>query len=342
MMSKRSFRLKAIFSALVFLILTLTMALTSVIALVLYYLGAFANPARGWAFAAFALASIIVGTILSGIVGNRHLHMIQDVDDASKEVVKGNFSVRLNENVPVRELRSMARNFNIMVRELSNTEIFRTDFIENVSHEFKTPLSAIEGYATLLQNKSLSPEKREEYTQRILLNTRRLSSLTGNILLLSQLENQEMEIQKETFSLDEQLREAILLYENQWTEKNLDLDIDLCTADYTGNRELLMQVWQNILGNAMKFVPQGGRIRVLLRQEGNRLEAAIVDNGAGMSPEVQQRVFEKFYQADRSRNGIGNGLGLALAKRIVDLHGGTIQVHSTPGRGTAFAVTLPL
>lgn len=342
MINRKSFHITVVFSAMVFLIFAITMALTGIITVILLNVGIISNPQHELSLIVFAFVSIIVGTILSQVVGKGLLNVIREIDNATKEVVKGNFDVHLNDdNIPATELRSMAQNFNIMVQELSNTEIFRNDFIENVSHEFKTPLSAVEGYATLLQNKSLSDEKRNEYTNRILLNTRRLSKLAGNILLLSRLENHELEVKKETYSLDEQIRKIILLFETQWTEKQLYLDIDLCPTDYKGNKEMLAQVWQNIFGNAVKFVSDGSQIRVLLGAEKCRVKVSIVDNGPGMSEEVQQRIYEKFYQADSSRNGIGNGLGLTLAKRIVDLHGGTISVSSTIDRGTAFTVMLP-
>lgn len=214
--------------------------------------------------------------------------------------------------------------------------------LKTFHHEFKTPLAAIEGYVTLLQRKGLSEEKRQEYTSRILFNTKRLSSLTGNILLLSRLENQESEIQKESYSLDEQLREIILLYEPQWSEKELDLDIDLDSVMCYGNKDLLAQVWQNLIGNAIKFVADGGRIRILLRQKQSGIEVSIIDNGAGMSEDVMNRIYEKFYQGDTSRSSSGNGLGLTLAKRIVDLHGGTISASSKEGKGTAFTVVIPV
>lgn len=341
-MKSKKFHIAILFSAMVFVILAATMFLIGLTTILFLKLGMIANPELGITLIVFAFFSLIIGTILSHVIGKHPLNVIRDIDNATKEVVKGNFDVRLREDTSVEELHSMAHNFNVMVKELSNTEIFRTDFIENVSHEFKTPLSAIEGYVTLLQNKSLSEERRTEYTNRILLNTQRLSNLTGNILLLSRLENQELKIKKTTFSLDEQLRETILLFESQWTEKNLDLDIDLCAADYTGNKELLMQVWQNIFGNAMKFVPDNSLIRVLLRRDETTVKVSIVDHGIGMSDDVLKRVYEKFYQADSSRSSIGNGLGLTLAKRIVDLHDGKIEVSSKPGKGTAFTVTLPL
>ena len=340
-MNKQPFRATVVFSFLVFIVLTITMALMGLLTMILLNMGIIRDPKGGLIFVISGIVSVIVGTIASRLAGKRPLDSILAINEATKEVVKGNYTVRLNEDIPVTELSSMAHNFNVMVKELANTEIFRKDFIENVSHEFKTPLSAIEGYVTLLQKKSLSEEKRAEYTQRILLNTKRLSSLTGNILLLARLENQEIVIKQMRYSLDEQLREIILLFEAQWTAKDLDLDIDLCSVDYSGSKELLMQVWQNILGNAIKFVSKQGQIQILLRKEQDNIIVSIADNGIGMDEETKKRIYERFYQADTSRTGAGNGLGLTLAKRIVDLHNGTIEVSSEVGKGTAFTVTLP-
>lgn len=342
MIRNRSFRIAVLFSALVFLILLLTMGLTGLITVLVSESNFIDAPPKELTLLLFAVISIIVGTILSHTVGKRPLNVIREIDDATKEVVKGNFTVRLNEDIVAEELHSMAHNFNTMVRELSNTEFLRKDFIENVSHEFQTPLSAIEGYAALLQNQSLTTQKRQEYAKRILVNARRLSDLSGNILLLSRLEHQELEIQKETYALDEQIREAILLFETKWTQKELCLEVDLSAIRYKGNKELLMQVWQNLIGNAVKFVAQKGEIRITLRIEKNDVIVTVADNGIGMSEAVQKRIYEKFYQADTSRTGIGNGLGLALAKRIVDLHNGTLTVASAEGKGTMFTVTLPL
>lgn len=290
----------------------------------------------------FAIISVIIGMIISKFVARRPIASIVEISEATKEIAKGNFNVQMNEDIRVTEIQTMARNFNLMVRELAATEILRNDFVENVSHEFKTPLAAIEGYVTLLQRKGLSEEKRKEYTDRILFNTKRLSALTGNILLLSRLENQEIEIKKESYSLDEQLREILLMYEPQWSGKKLDLDIDLDSVICCGNKELLAQVWQNLIGNAIKFVSDKGNIRVLLRQKQNAIVVSVVDNGPGMSKEVMGRIYEKFYQGDTSRASSGNGLGLTLAKRIVDLHGGTISVSSKEGKGTTFTVSLPI
>ncbi len=341
-MNKHSFKVTVLFSLLVFIILTITMGLMGAFTVVLLKFEIIHDPQPELILIVFAAVSVLIGTFLSKVVGKRPLNVILAIDDATKEVIKGNLDIQLDEDIPAIELRSMTHNFNVMIKELANTEIFRKDFIENVSHEFKTPLSAIEGYVTLLQKKSLSEEKRAEYTERILLNTRRLSSLTGNILLLSRLEHQEIEIKKELYPLDEQLREVILLFEPQWTAKNIELDIDLSPVDYSGSQELLMQVWQNIFGNAVKFASDSGTIRVILKREQESIKVSIADNGIGMSEEVLGRIYEKFYQGDASRSCIGNGLGLTLAKRIVDLHDGEIQVSSKAGRGTAFIVTLPL
>lgn len=340
--SNHSWRLSAMFSLLSFLSLTITVALTGALAMLLFHLGILSGPNRGVVIFVVAAVSVLVGTVLSKYAGRHPLSAISAMSEATKEVAKGNFDVELDEDSPIEELRDMAHSFNRMTKELAGTELLRSDFVENVSHEFKTPLSAIEGYATLLQKPGLSEEKRAEYTGKIPYNTRRLSTLTSNILLLSRLENQELDIPRETFCLDEQLREVILSQEEGWAGKDLELEVDLDSADYRGNRDLLAQVWQNLLGNAVKFVPERGLVRVLLRREENRLRVSVADTGPGMSGEVQRRVFEKFYQGDPSRASQGNGLGLALAKRVVDLHRGEIVVSSKEGKGTTFTVYLPL
>lgn len=340
-MNKRTLKTVAVFSALIFVILVVTMFLNMSLTIWLIRTGVMGPMPREIPFIVFAVVSIIVGMIFAVFVAHRPIGTIIEISEATKKIAKGDFSVQLNENIRIAEMQTMAHNFNLMTRQLAGTEMLRNDFIENVSHEFKTPLTAIEGYVTLLQNKGLSDEKRAEYTQRILVSTKQLSALTGNILLLSRLENQEIGIQKETFWLDEQLREALLMFEPQWSGKKLELDIDLDSARYCGNRELLSQAWQNLIENAVKFAPDSGSIRVLLRRKDTGTEISISDNGPGMSREVMERIYEKFYQADRSRSAAGNGLGLTLTKRIVDLHGGSIAVSSEVGKGTTFTVTLP-
>lgn len=289
------------FALLTILILTLTFLFCGLLALLLVRTGILVRQNRPLIFFMIITVSILVGTAVSGCAAKAPLAAIIATNNAVREVTKGNFDVIIDEDISIRELKEMAHNFNLMARELAGTEMLRTDFVENVSHEFKTPLSAIEGYTTLLQTKNLSEEKRQEYTKKILYNTGRLSALTSNILLLSRLENQELFIQKTTFCLDEAIRESLLFLEKSWEEKNLNLEIDLDSADYFGNKDLLAHVWQNILGNAIKYTPADGHIRILLRREENNLKITVTDDGIGMSEEILRRIFEKFYQGDSSR-----------------------------------------
>lgn len=340
-MNKRSIKMAVVFSLLIFAVLTLTSFL-SMIMTARFFRPGMLRPGIGPAHFSFPMiTSVLAGCIISYFVTRRPIKTAEEISRATKAVAKGDFTIRLDEKISVSEFREMASNFNIMVKELENTEMLRKDFIENVSHEFKTPLSAIEGYTTLLQKKDLSAEKREEYIRKILLSTHRLNSLTGNILLLSRLENQEVVIRKKEFLLDEQIRESILLLEEKWSDKNIDLDIQLSHCRYYGSEELLSHVWTNIIGNAVKFVPSGGAIAVKLFRHQNNVIVIISDSGPGMNEETLKRVFEKFYQGDTSRSTGGNGLGLALAKRIIDLHDGEIIVQSEEGKGTAFTVRLP-
>lgn len=330
-----------VFSLLIFAVLTLTSFL-SMIMTARFFRPGMLRPGIGPAHFSFPMiTSVLAGCIISYFVTRRPIKTAEEISRATKAVAKGDFTIRLDEKISVSEFHEMASNFNIMVKELENTEMLRKDFIENVSHEFKTPLSAIEGYTTLLQKKDLSAEKREEYIRKILLSTHRLNSLTGNILLLSRLENQEVVIRKKEFLLDEQIRESILLLEEKWSEKNINLDIQLSHCRYYASEELLSHVWTNIIGNAVKFVPSGGAIAVKLFRHQNNVIVIISDSGPGMNEETLKRVFEKFYQGDTSRSTGGNGLGLALAKRIIDLHDGEIIVQSEEGKGTAFTVRLP-
>lgn len=335
-------RLSVMFSLLTLITLTLTLLFTGAFAWLLIRVGLLVERNRSIMFFIIVAVSVLVGTVISHFAGRHPLSAIIAISSATQEVAKGNFSITLDENIEIKELRDMAHNFNRMAKELAGTEMLRTDFVENVSHEFKTPLSAIEGYATLLQKPGLSEEKRGEYTAKILYNTKRLSALTSNILLLSRLENQEIDIPKEWFCLDEQLREVILSQEEGWVGKELDLEVDLDSVDYCGSKDLLAHVWQNILSNAIKFAPDRGTVHILLRQEHGCLDVSIADNGTGMSEGVKRRVFEKFYQGDSSRSSQGNGLGLALAKRIIDLHHGEIVVSSKEKKGTTFTVSLPI
>lgn len=340
-MGKRTFRLTVLLSAVMSLALFACMfvSISMMTAFLRFRLISWSQP--GILMAGCVISGISIGVLLARALTNKVLAPILEISEVTKQVAKGDFHVELKRRSRAKEINEMARNFQLMAQELSGIETFRTDFISNVSHEFKTPLSAVEGYAVLLQDPAMPQEKRAVYLDKILRNTRRLSNLTSNILQLSCLENQEIMPQTERFALDEQIRQSILLFEESWSRKNLDLDISLDSVDYVGAPDLLAQVWQNLIGNAIKFTPRGGSVHVSLRQKGNLLQVQISDSGVGMSREVQAHIFEKFYQGDPSHSQAGNGLGLTLVKRIVELHRGSVQVSSRESEGSVFVVTLP-
>ncbi|NCB53013.1 MAG: HAMP domain-containing histidine kinase [Clostridia bacterium] len=296
-------------------------------------------PLRALSIVVFMLMSIFIGTILASLFGRVIITPVKNLSNAMKKVSHGDFTVRVDYDHD-NEIGALTQEFNKMVSDLGSIETLRNDFVTNVSHEFKTPLASIEGCATLLQDENLSDAERSEYAALIAASARQLSVLTSNILRLSKLENQQIVPSQTTFSLDEQIRLAVLMLEPQWSGQQTDLDIDLDSVTVFGAEELLMQVWLNLIGNAIKFTDIGGRVTISLREKGGTISVTVSDNGAGMAKDVVQHIFDKFYQGDNSRSRSGNGLGLALVKRILDLTGGQISVDSTPGKGSAFTVTL--
>ena len=330
------------FTGLVFATVLAVFVLVSALWLLLYRLNIITvNPTgRHIPILVLIVVSLFIGVTVALFVGRLIILPIQNISDAFNELSKGNFTVKVPENWRIAEIRDMSRRFNAMTFDLSHIETLRSDFVVNVSHEFKTPIAAVEGYATLLQNPALSAERHELYVEKILENSRKLSELSSNILMLSKLENRQTVPSYTEYRLDEQIRKSILGLESKWTEKNLNFDIDLPSQMYYGCEQLLERVWSNLLDNAIKHSPNGGTVRVSLRQKGNALTVCIADRGDGMSEEVQKHIFEKFYQGDSSRKSEGNGLGLALVKRILDLCNGTVTVESSPGNGAKFTVTL--
>ena len=228
-----------------------------------------------------------------------------------------------------------------MVQELEATEILQTDFVSNVSHEFKTPISAIEGYATLLQDSDMPiSEEQEQYIDKILFNTGRLSHLAGNILLLSKIEHQAIQTRQNWYRLDEQIRQSIVMLEPKWSEKALEFDVDMVDVEYLGNENLICHVWDNLLSNAIKFSPCGGTIYIRMMPEGEKIRFSIENEGPQIREDSMKHIFDKFYQCDSSHKQEGNGLGLALVKQILNLCKGTISVENIPGSGCRFTVIL--
>ena len=281
-------------------------------------------------------------TTLAASMGRSKLKPINDLVRAMHDVSQGDFSVRVDTEDVSGDMGQLVASFNDMASELGGLELFRKDFINNFSHEFKTPIVSIKGFARQLEREDLTEEQRREYLDIIISESDRLANMSGNVLLLSKLENQNIVTDRTVYRLDEQLRKCILLMEKQWTRKELDLDLDLDEVEFLGNEEMVQHVWVNLLSNAIKFSPQGGTLAVSLRAAGVRAEVRVKDQGPGMDAETRRRIFEKFYQGDTAHAAEGNGLGLSLVKRIVDLCQGSVDVDSEPGRGSAFTVRLPV
>ena len=288
------------------------------------------------------LFSVVVGGAITKFITRSFIDPITQLGKAMKEVSDGNFQVTAQCRSRLKEVNDIYDSFNLMVKELGATETLQTDFISNVSHEFKTPINAIEGYASLLQDHQQSQAEQDVYIEKILFNTHRLSTLTGNILLLSKINNQSIHPQRTVFRLDEQVRQAIVALEQKWTEKGIDFDVELDKISYSSYESLLIHVWSNLIDNAIKFDPHGGMIALRLWQEEGFAVFTIDDNGPGVTPEDQERVFHKFYQSDSSRVMDGNGLGLPLVKKIVEFSGGTATLENLPAAGCRFTVRLPL
>lgn len=279
-------------------------------------------------------------SIMITMFSKKFLMPIRNLNYATGEVSKGNFKIQL----PIPndfEMGSLTAKFNSMVKELNSIETLRNDFISNVSHEIKTPIATIQGFSNLLKDDTISKEERDEYLDIIISETSRISNLTSNILKLTKLETQGIITDKTSFSLDEQLRHSVLVLQRELSQKNLDIDINLDEVQIYSNEELLQQVWINIISNAIKFTNEGGKISVQLMDTEDTATVKISDTGIGMKAESLNHIFDKFYQEDKSHSSNGNGLGLPLVKRIVDLCDGTIRVKSLLGEGSSFTVELP-
>jgi len=285
---------------------------------------------------------LVIGVVLAGaatsFIGMWIFEPITRLGEAMQQVAGGNFDVRLDTNHAFPEIRQIYTNFNLMARELGATEILQTDFVSNVSHEFKTPINAIEGYATLLQEEDEAGQKL--CTEKILLNTRRLSRLVGNILLLSKVDNQAIRARETTFRLDEQIRQSIVLLESAWEKKDIEFDVQLQRIEYLGCESMLIHVWDNLLANAIKFSPQGGFIGIVLSHREDKVVVTVEDRGPGIPEEALAHIFDRFYQSETSHQEEGSGLGLALVKQIVTASGGTVHAENLP-QGCRFTVTLP-
>ncbi len=284
---------------------------------------------------------VIISIMFTSLISKSLFEPIKKLCASMDNVAKGDFEIQLEDKSIIHEIQDMYKNFNSMTKELKATEILQTDFVSNVSHEIKTPINAIEGYVMLLQDNQCSETERTEYVERILFNTKRLSELVSNILLLSKLDNQSIEPVRESFSMDEQIRQAIMMYESQWNDKNIEFDIEMSSIYFIGNDRLLLHVWTNLLENAIKFSPVGGHIIIRLSENEEYITYVIEDCGPGISVEAQQHIYDKFYQEDESHRQGGNGLGLALVKKILDIYNADITMENREEKGSRFTLRFP-
>ena len=269
---------------------------------------------------------------------------VKSITDAAERIIQGDFSVRLEQPKHLGADDTFNRIidcFNKMAQELGSVETLRSDFIATVSHEMKTPLAVMQNYGTLLQSPNLSEEKRLEYAKGVTEGARRLADMMTNILKLNRLENQQIYPQAAPFDLGEQLCQCLLQFENVWESRQIEIETDIGdNIQVNADEELLSHVWNNLFSNAFKFTPPGGKVSVSLTATEHHAIVKVADTGCGMTPEVGAHIFEKFYQADTSRATQGNGLGLALVKRVVDILQGEIRVESAVGKGSAFTVKI--
>ena len=329
----------------VLVIMVLSGLMTVICLLFLYLIGVLPNSHLGlYLMPMISLGvSIILGTLITIIVSKKILRPMHDLIEATQIVSKGDFTVRVREIKQDNELGVLIKSFNIMAKELGGIEIFRQNFINNFSHEFKTPIVSIRGFAKQLQKESLTQEQRKEYTDIIITESERLTNMSANILLLTRFENQQIVIDRKEFYLDEQLRKCVLILEKQWSRKRIEFQLNLEETIYYTNEEMLSHVWMNLISNAIKFsYPESTIIISCRAEEDKNIIVEITDQGIGINQETMGHIFDKFYQGDKSHILEGNGLGLSIVKRIVELCKGDISVKSEKEKGTTFQINLPL
>jgi signal transduction histidine kinase len=297
------------------------------------------NVLMGYVFGT-ALLLMLLLAVVRHVSWNRPMRLLSE---AARKIARGDFSVRIT---PLRKdgkkdfVEVMFDDFNTMVEELASIEMLKNDFIANVSHEIKTPLALIQGYVAELQNEALEPEQRRAYIKTITTSSQKLSGLVSNIIKLYKLEHQEIQRTAAVFDLSEQIRRCALAFEDLWEQKNIGFDADLDELAVCYDESMLEIVWNNLIANAVKFTAPGGSITISLKQSEDFAVVRITDSGCGMDAETQKHIFDKFYQGDPSHSQEGNGLGLALVKKVIDITGAKIGVVSKAGEGTSFTVRL--
>lgn len=344
---KHRLELTILFSGVMFCFFLITMAITGGVIILMIHQGYLAPigdvPRSENLILRMMLASLILGAILTALTSRFPLRPVNTIIDAMNQLASGDFKTRLHfggylGKHPTAE--EISCSFNNLAKELERTEILRSDFINNFSHEFKTPIVSIAGFAKLLKHGNLTEEQKAEYIDIIQEESMRLSALATNVLNLTKVENQTILTGVSEFNLSEQIRNCFLLLESKWSKKNMTPELDFGEHFIRANEEMLKQVWINLIDNAVKFGDEGTAVRVGITETENDLFISVSDTGVEIPPELKDRIFRKFYQADESHSSEGNGVGLAVVKAIVRLHNGDVSV-SSGNRKTVFTVLLP-
>lgn len=337
---KQTFQLALVFAIIVFVIILITLILVGGFTYLLMRLG--------WIQAVGILrlphlllmaVSLAVGTVLAFVISRRPLKPLQEIMDATDKIASGDYSVRVQPK-GIQNFRQLGEKFNHMAEELSSVEMLRSDFVNNFSHEFKTPIVSIRGFAKALKWDELLPEEREEYLDIIISESQRLADLSNSVLYLSKIEKQTIVTDVDRINITEQIRQVVALLYKKLAAKNISVVFDSDERYLSCNDELVRQVWLNLLDNAIKFSPNDGKITIRIAEFNSNIIVTVADEGPGVSAEMQKHLFDKFYQGEHSHTEMGNGLGLAIVRRIVELHGGSVKVSSDGKKGSVFTVEL--
>ena len=330
----------------ILLILAVVFCVMLAVALIVFYLANNTLTLIGIIASFVAVISALACILWALIKRMSYMRVYQAFTKAAREIAKGDYSIRLEKyrkDGKMDEIEVLIEDFNKMVERLESTEMLQKDFAANVSHEIKTPLAQIQSYSQLLKDPDLTEAERLQCTDTIIQATKRLNVMTSNILRLNKLENnQENVVNIEPYQLGEQVRTGVLNYMEQMEKKGLELYVDIADVVVYADAELLDLAWSNLLSNAIKFSKAGDQISVISEVEGDTVVIRISDTGIGMDEKTKERVFEKFYQGDTSHSKEGNGLGMPLTKKVIEISGGTIEVESELGKGTTFIVHLPV
>lgn len=334
-------QLALVFAAVVFLIFFLTICVLFAALFVLQSLGfQLVDEASRVPLFTFALTSLVMGTLFAFLFSRRPLKPIYTLGKAADQIAAGDYSVRVHLKGP-KELVQLGERFNHMAEELGSVEMLRSDFVNNFSHEFKTPIVSIRGFAKILRQNDLTAGEREEYLDIIIEESERLSELAANVLNLSRIEQQTILTAVKTFNVSEQIRLVIAMLDSKWRKKQIEFRFDSGEIYLKANEELLKQVWINLLDNAVKFSPDKGIVEARIKETEEHISFTIRNQGQEIDEESAKHIFNKFYQSDSSHSVRGNGLGLPVVKKITELHRGSVRLLKSDPEGTVFEVRLP-